>query len=191
MQPKIWIRRGKAISSLAPPLSLAVLFVAPVAFLFSQSTPKSDPGTVRSRISSIIQSTIKRSQFVTAEGTKATVMPLLPSNEEYSEVKKYGDISITALADYATSGSEWEQQVAMRLLGVFKNEHAFEAFQDYAKKSKFSFTRGLALRSLTGFPSEKVRPVLEQSAASDPAPEIRKLALDLLERISQQSKRPQ
>ncbi len=55
MQTEIWIRYGKAISSSAPALSFALLFSTRIAFFFYQSTPKLDSGTVRRRISIIIQ----------------------------------------------------------------------------------------------------------------------------------------
>jgi HEAT repeat protein len=107
-------------------------------------------------------------------------MPVLPSNDELQEVKVYGDRAVTVLATYVDSSEGLEQHLAIRFLLEFHNDPALAALRAFAERSKISGIREEAVAALTGFPTEKVKGIVEHISKSDPDPEVRSYARRIL-----------
>lgn len=131
---------------------------------------------VRQRVSTLIHRITENSRIRLKDGSYATPMPVLPSNDELREVKAYGDRAVTVLATYLDSSQGLEQHVAVRFLLEFHNDSALAALRAFAEKSKIGGIREEALAALTGFPPEKVKRIVERISKSDPDPEVRAYA---------------
>ncbi len=131
---------------------------------------------VKQRVSTLIHRIAENSQIRLKDGSYATPMPLLPSNDELREVKGYGDRAVTVLATYSDSSQGLEQHLAVRFLLEFHNDSALAALRAFAEKSKIGGIREEAVAALTGFPPEKVKRIVEHISTSDPDPEVRAYA---------------
>jgi hypothetical protein len=131
---------------------------------------------VRGRVSVLIKKTIEQSRRRLADGSYATVMPILPSNEDSVEITRYGERAIKVLATYVSSDQSAEQHVALRFLLQFQNELAFGSVQAFAEKSTFAGIRQEAIGALQGFPPSKIRGIVERISIGDPSPEVRAYA---------------
>jgi HEAT repeat protein len=162
---------GRAASSLDP----------------SQRPTTSNRALVRERVASIVQQTAARAQLTTKEGLKVTTRPL-PSTENLSEVRRFGDEAVDVLSEYLSSDDVIVQETALRLLGEFTDQHALCVLQNFAQKAASPFIRGTALRWLIHFPAATYRPIIQQAADNDPSPEVRSTALTLLKRHPPENK---
>ena len=160
------------------PLSL---FINPAAILAGEcginlQNQQLSEDSVRQRISILIHRIIENSQIRLKDGSYATPMPVLPSIDELREVKGYGDLAVTVLATYLDSSQGLEQHLALRFLLEFHNDPALATLRAFAEKSKIAGIREEAVTGLTGFPTEKVKRIVERISNSDPNPEVRAYA---------------
>jgi hypothetical protein len=135
---------------------------------------------VRGRISLLIRQTIQQSKTKLTDGSYATVMPVLPSNDALQEVRRYKEQAVRVLAHYLSSTQALEQHISLRFLFEFHDDSALAAVRAFAEKSTFAGIRQEAVAGLTGFPSEKVKPIVEQISTSDPDPDVRAYARRIL-----------
>lgn len=141
---------------------------------FQHREPSEDEA--RLRISFLIQQTIKQSSTKLKDGSTATVMPVLPSNDDLKEVKRYGDQAVKVLATYLNSTQGMEQHVSLRFLLQFQDDSALSAVQAFAEKSKFAGVRQEAIAALTGFAPEKTKQIIERISNTDPDMNVRESA---------------
>ena len=136
---------------------------------------------IRQRISAIIDTAVKRAHITTPDGIQVTMRPLM-RDEDYEEVKRFGDRAVPVLSEYLTSEDILEQEDAVRLLAHLKGDSALDALEKFAESAGSPFIRATALRNLAPqLPLDKIEPMLIKISKSDPDPRVRKLALDLLE----------
>ncbi len=143
-------------------------------------TERDVQASVRQRIMLIIQRTIARSRFKTSYGLPAVTMPILPSDEDLTEVKSHGRDAVRVLEEYLRSKEALDQNVALRFLGQFNDDFSLATLRGFAEKSKFAGIRQQALFGLRAYPSGKVKPIISGIEQNDPDPEVRATARRLL-----------
>jgi hypothetical protein len=131
---------------------------------------------VKQRLATIMQQTIERARIQLKDGSYATTMPVLPSEQDSAEVKRYGHQAIEVLAAYVDSNQGLEQHLALRFLGEFTDDSALAAIRCFAEKSRLAGIRQIAVMALTGFAQDRVKPIIEQISKKDPEPEVRAAA---------------
>jgi HEAT repeat protein len=139
--------------------------------------------TIKARIVSIMQATLKLGEFTTADGIKAyTKVP--PSSESIEEVRKLGNGAIPVLASYIDSSSPREQELAMRFLVAFDGERIVHALGNFATHSAYPTSRAEAVLFLEDAPSSKALPIVQEVLRTDSDPYVRKTAAEFLAKHS-------
>lgn len=135
---------------------------------------------VRQRVSFLINRTIGASTIRLKDGSYATTMPVLPSDADIQEIKRFGDQAVGELAAYVNSTLPMEQYVSIRFLLEFHDDSALAAVRSFAGKSKFAGVRLQAVAGLAGFPRDKIKEIVERISNTDPDPEVRAQARHVL-----------
>lgn len=154
-------------------LILALFLVRPWLSHAATQDQQASENLVASRVSFLVRQTIEESKIRLKDGSYATVMPLLPSNDALQEVTRYGDRAVKVLATYVTSSHSLEQHVSLRFLLEFHDDSALDAVKGFADKSAFAIIRQEAVAGLTGFPSEKGKRYIEHICDTDSDPDVR------------------
>jgi hypothetical protein len=145
--------------------------------------PASDEGTIRERISAIIDETIKQGEGYTVEGVKFwTKMP--PSTKDVQEIKSYGQKAVPILEEYLFSDVGREGNLALDILGRLGDSQIVEPLKRVIEQSTSPSRRDLALRWVTQAPLELALPIIRNAAETDRDPKVRALARDLLVQYS-------
>lgn len=171
------------------PFILAVVILVP-CLAASTSHPIEDANrnsrqeipqdVVDRKIHRLIQDIIEHSRIRLSDGTYATPMPILASNDDIAKVKSYGSRAPKALQEYVNSTQGLEQHLALRFLTEFHDDSALIAIRAFAEKSAIPGIRQIATMALTGFPPEKVKPIIESISDKDPNPDVRAHARHVL-----------
>lgn len=163
-----------AFLSIGPGMSLAA---SRDLALQEQEFPEA---VVKARVPFLINRIIENSSVKLKDGSSATTMPVVPSNADLQEVKRFGDQAVKVLATYVNSTRAIEQHVSLRFLLEFHNDSALTALQLFAEKSTFAGIRQEAIAALIGFPRESVKQIVERISNSDPNPDVRAYARHVL-----------
>jgi hypothetical protein len=134
---------------------------------------------VRERINAIINETLKRGEFTTPEGYRATTR-LPPSNEDVEEVKRIGDDAILALEEHFSSPNGREYELAMRLMGALGGKRIIEPLRKIIQFDPSPAKRAEALRWITQGPWDLASEIISLSAKIDSDPHVREVAKELL-----------
>lgn len=168
-------------------LSCLLLFAPTLANGAGQSgsviprSPQEHQQAVRQELASMIREAIKQSTFALPQGGTAKTVPLLPA-EDYARAKQLGDEATTVLAEYLKSKEFFEQLLAIRLLGVIGTDRSKDVLGEFAEKAELIQTRSYVLDFVATNGRRKDMLLLEKISLRDPAPQVRKEALDLIKR---------
>ena len=105
----------------------------------------------------------------------------LPSDEDISAIKKYGDRAVPVLSRYLRSKDDREREMAMRLLGSSGCRPAVRLLASVLRQDASPTVRWAAVEWLSQFPWEWVAPALRRAALEDPDQTVRKAASDLID----------
>ncbi len=172
------------------PLILVLLFLQPwpTSAKLRVTPPKqsAEPSeqVLAQRIASLIRRTVDQSRVRLEDGTYATVMPVLPSKDALLEVKRYGSRAVKTLASYVNSTDPMEQHLSIRFLLQFRDDIALTAIQGFAQKSAHAGIRQEAIAALVGFPSTKVRPIVQRISEADTDSHVRAYAHKVLAKLA-------
>ena len=133
---------------------------------------------VRERVDTIIRETIKRGEFITAEGVRG-ITRVPPSYEDVEEIKSYGDRAVLPLEEHF-SGNAFEYEMAMRLMGALGGERIIKPLRNVALYDPSARKREYALRWITQGPWDQAAKVITQAAEHDADANVRAAAKELL-----------
>jgi len=147
-----------------------------------ESSAKIDPKVVSAEISKIVGQAIKDTTLKLPDGQTVTTRPL-PSSDDLGKVRGFGDQATEVLSRYlAPSNSVMEQQVALRLLDAIGTGRSLDVLGTFAEKAESPFIRSQALFVIASSPRDKDAMLLKKISIDDPDPQVRKQALDLIQR---------
>ena len=145
-----------------------------------QEAPNQDK--VRRRVAIIMSKTLKRGEGeITQNGEKIKVWTRMPPDtKDVEEIQRYGDAAVPVLAEYLKSGSPSEKDFAMQFLGVMGGSRIVEPLLSVIQNDDSPAMRKTALRWITQAPWDMAGPIIEKAAESDPDPDVREEAKQLL-----------
>lgn len=140
-----------------------------------------DDSAMRERVAAIIHETIKQGEQ-TVNGIRIwTYVP--PSSEAIEELKGFGDLAIPVLEQYIWSENDSgarERWLAVRLLGILGGSRIVKPLEKIIRTYHSPGIRWETLRSLSSAPWDQAMPIIQWAAKTDPDPDVRKLAEDIL-----------
>lgn len=141
----------------------------------AQSTmPDVSPKTARARVRQIVEEILKQGEG-SVQGTH-TYTRVPPSPAALRELRGLGPEAVSALAEYASSGSQRCQALAVELLGRIGGADIIPALDQVLQKSPSPSLREMAVRWLPAEESESVRKILIRTAKSDSDAQVRAAA---------------
>lgn len=143
----------------------------------AQTVP--NEAVMRERIAAIIHGTIKQGE-ATINGVKIwTRVP--PPNEDVEELKGYGDKAVPFLERYIWAENRPEASLALALLGNLGGTGILKPLEKVIRTHHAPSMRMSALRSLRGAPWDRTMSIIQWAANTDPDPEVRMVAKDILQ----------
>jgi hypothetical protein len=145
--------------------------------------PLSNP---TSEITRIIHRTLYDHPMVISHGATLT-SPILPAKEDIERLRELGEQGITLLSGYLNPSSNLlDQQAVLCLLHNVGSESALDLLAQFAQNAESPVIRSQALKWLASTARSKDVLLLQQIAASDPDPNVRARAAELLKQNPQQ-----
>lgn len=164
--------------------ALACLMCLSAALVEAQTNTSKDADNpvLRERIATIFRETIRQGErVVEQDGHQVRTLTFMPpSTEHVEEVRRYGKEAVPILAEYLRSKHGFEKYLAMRFLGTIGGSDVVEPLSSVASGDKSPSFRETALRWLTQTPWALASPIIRKAAKSDPSPEVRQTARELL-----------
>lgn len=140
-----------------------------------------DKSVVRERISRIMRDIRKKGERE-IDGVRIFVR-VSPSREDVEELKKYGDEAVPILTEYFDSEDPPERTLALRLLGSLGGSRIVQPLRKVILHHPSADFRQLALNWATQAPWDQMRPIVQMAAKSDPNPQVRKTAREVLKNL--------
>jgi hypothetical protein len=191
-QPGILVGElNSRLSSLTGTLLLLIvlgpLLAASVMAQQSNSTPV-DSKTIHTRIEEIVRATLKAGEGRILHNGQVinTYTRSPPTSEHVEEVKRFGDDAVPVLEQYLSSDIAPEYELAMRFLGALGGSRIVDPLRKIILLDPSARKREYAVRAITQAPWDEASEILRYSAASDPDPQVRGLAREMLQGYARQ-----
>ena len=174
---------ARRVSNILQKTLTCLLFGAVMSFTtaFAQDTNQVTQEHINDRIAKIFKADLLLWTGTTPEGYQYNNGKVYASQEEYDEVKKFGDRAIASLAEYFAKNDDRAQLLAIRFLVNIGGARVLKILTPIAEKSPSPYIRFQALANLQQYPWPEVADLVRRIAANDENPDVKAEARKLLQ----------